>query len=231
MSGDRAEASLRLYLEQMALTPVSVSSVTAKKPAWDVHVRDSLVALELQPVCEASRIADIGAGGGFPGVALAAALPEARVDLIESIGRKCEFMRQALDAAGIGNARPVAARAEDWARGEGHEAYDLVTARAVGPLAALAELASPLLRQGGALVAWKGSRDPAEEEQLGRAAQALAMQPHAIEEAVPYPGSRNRHLHVILKTGPTPEKLPRRPGQAQKRPFGAPAPQPHRDRF
>jgi 16S rRNA (guanine527-N7)-methyltransferase len=96
-----------------------------------------------------------------------------------------------------------------------------VTARAVGRLSTLAELASPLLRQGGTLVAWKGRRDADEEEELKRAAEKLAMQPGEILAVGPYAGSRHRHLHVIRKSGPTPEELPRRPGVAKKRPFGA----------
>ena len=124
----------------------------------------------------ARRIADVGAGAGFPGLPLAAALPDARVDLIESTGRKCDFIRQAIERAGIANAQVVCERSEIWAaelrRRGGREAYDAVTARAVGRLSTLAELASPLLVAGGVLVAWKGRRDPDEEAELERAAAA-----------------------------------------------------------
>ena len=144
------------------------------------------------------------------------------MDLIESVGRKCEFIERAIATAGIANARALNARSEEWAAadGEGREAYDAVTARAVGRLSTLAELASPLLREGGVLVAWKGRRDEEEEEQAERAAAALAMRPEAVLDVGPYAGSRNRHLHVLRKTGPTPDDLPRRPGIAKKRPRG-----------
>ncbi len=104
---------------------------------------------------------------------------------------------------------------------EGREAYDVVTARAVGRLGMLAELASPLLREGGVLVAWKGHRDPDEEAELERGAESLAMDPEEVRWVGPYAGSRNRHLHLIRKVGPTPERLPRRAGMAKKRPAGA----------
>jgi 16S rRNA (guanine527-N7)-methyltransferase len=140
------------------------------------------------------------------------------------VGRKCEFARRAIKRTGIDRAGVVCERAETWAAagppGGGREAYDAVTARAVGRLATLAELASPLLREGGALVAWKGRRDPAEEAELARAAERLAMEPVEIRPVGPYAGSRHRHLHVLRKSGPTPEGLPRRPGMAKKRPFG-----------
>jgi 16S rRNA (guanine527-N7)-methyltransferase len=125
------------------------------------------------------------------------------------------------NAAGIGNARAILERAETWAMTGGREAYDAVTARAVGRLATLAELASPLLGEGGILVAWKGRRDPEEEAELGRAAAKLAMRPEEVRWVGPFAGSRNRHIHLLRKSGPTPAGLPRRPGMAKKRPFGS----------
>ncbi len=135
---------------------------------------------------------------------LAVALPDAQVDLIESVGRKCDFIQRAIDAAGIANARVINARSEELAAGEGREAYAAVTARAVGRLSTLAELASPLLEDGGVLVAWKGKRDPDEEAQLARAAETLAMRPEEILHVGPFAGSDHRHLHLIRKFGPTP---------------------------
>ena len=148
------------------------------------------------------------------------ALPQAQLDLIESVGRKCEFIERAIGVAEIPNARALNLRSEDLAAGEGREAYDVVTARAVGRLSTLAELASPLLREGGVLVAWKGRRDAGEEAQLERAAESLAMRPERVLSVGPYAGSEHRHLHVIRKIGSTPKKLPRRPGMAKKRPAG-----------
>ncbi|HET9676920.1 MAG TPA: 16S rRNA (guanine(527)-N(7))-methyltransferase RsmG, partial [Solirubrobacterales bacterium] len=162
---ERAREQLQTVLALLAEERASVSSVVDQR-AWQVHVIDSLTGLEVPELPEARRIADVGAGAGFPGLALAAALSEARVDLIESVGRKCEFMRHAAEAAGIGNATIVNARSEEWAASEGREAYDAVTARAVGRLSTLAELASPLLKPNGVLVAWKGRRDEDEERQL-----------------------------------------------------------------
>jgi 16S rRNA (guanine527-N7)-methyltransferase len=216
-----AEGRERLanVLELLATERASVSSVVDER-AWRVHVEDSLAGLEVGDLRTASRIADVGAGAGFPGLAAAAALPGAQIDLIESVGRKCEFMERAIETAGIPNATVVNARSEDLAKGEGREAYDAVTARAVGRLSTLAELASPLLKPNGVLVAWKGKRDPDEEQQLARASASLAMTPEEIIDVGNRSGSKHRHLHVIRKTGPTPSNLPRNPGIAKKRPKG-----------
>jgi len=217
---DAAErAKLETVLALLAEERASVSSVVDER-AWQVHVADSLTGLEVGDLREAGRIADVGAGAGFPGLALAVALPDAEVDLVESVGRKCEFMRRAIEAAGISNAGVLNARSEDLAAADGREAYDAVTARAVGRLSTLAELASPLLKPNGVLVAWKGKRDAGEEQQLRNAAPALAMRPEQTLDVGDRAGSQHRHLHVIRKTGPTPANLPRNPGIAKKRPKG-----------
>lgn len=212
--------SLGDLVEMLATERDAPSAVRTPSQAWRVHVADSLTGLDFPELAAARRIADVGAGAGLPGLVLAAALPDAGVDLIESVGRKCEFIRRAAERAVIPNARVICERSESWAGGEGREAYDAVTARAVGRLSTLAELASPLLSEAGVLVAWKGRRDPEEEAELARAAERLAMQPLDVRWVGPYAGSRHRHLHLMRKTGPTPAGLPRRPGVAKKRPIG-----------
>jgi len=192
----------------------------APKDALDVHLADSLSGLELPEIRRATSIADIGSGAGFPGLALAIALPAARVDLIESAARKCAVIERLATAAGAGRARAVPVRAEEWAASEGREAYDTVTARAVAPLAVLCEYAAPLLRLGGVLVAWKGRRDAEEDEAAARAAAELGMEQGRVLAVEPFPGAHSRHLHVVVKTAPTPERFPRRPGMASKRPLG-----------
>ncbi len=214
-----ARRALEIVLDLLSEERASVSSVIDDR-AWRVHVLDSLSGLEVADLRTAHRIGDVGAGAGFPGLVLAAALPDAQVDLIESVGRKTAFIARAAAAAAIANATPITARGEDLARGEGREAYDAITARAVGRLSTLAELASPLLREGGVLIAWKGRRDEEEERQLDRASVSLAMTPEQVLDVGGRAGSEHRHLHVIRKTAPTPASLPRKSGLAKKRPKG-----------
>jgi 16S rRNA (guanine527-N7)-methyltransferase len=220
---DAQRRSLQTVLDLLAAERASVSSVVDAR-AWRVHVADSLTGLEVPELRQAGRIADIGSGAGFPGLVLAVALPEAEVDLIESVSRKTAFIERAAAEAGIANATAVTARAEDVARADppagSRGSYDVVTARAVGRLSTLAELASPLLREGGVLIAWKGKRDEDEEQQMSRAAEPLAMAPEQILDVGHRAGSEHRHLHVLRKSGPTPPNLPRKSGLAKKRPFG-----------
>lgn len=211
-------------LAALAAEPDAHTTVADPEAALEVHVADSLSGLEVRELAAARRIADIGAGAGFPGLVLAIALPRAEVDLIESAGRKTAVIDRLIQAAELGNARSVTARAEDFARtpaalGGGREAYDAVTARAVGPLALLVEYAAPLLRPGGVLVAWKGARDAAEEGSGAAAAEKVGMAVKEVVPVQPYEASENRHLHVFCKTAPTPPEFPRRAGIARKRPL------------
>jgi 16S rRNA (guanine527-N7)-methyltransferase len=209
-----------LLLDALAAEPDPPTSIRRPVEALPAHIADSLSGLEVPQLAQSRAIADVGAGVGFPGLALAIALPEAQVDLLEATRRKTEVIERLARAAGAANARAVAERAETWAAGQGSTAYDAVTARAVAPLAVLVEYAAPLLRDGGVLVAWKGVRDQDEEEGGARAAEELGMKPVGVSRVVPFAGAEARHLHVYTKVAPTPGGIPRRPGMARKRPLG-----------
>jgi 16S rRNA (guanine527-N7)-methyltransferase len=214
-----AVIQLDALLAELAGDPHAPTTVTAPDRAVETHLADSLVALELPEVRTARQIADLGAGAGFPGLPLAIALPHAEVALLESAARKCDFIRTAAGAAGLTNVTVLAERAEAWSAGLGM--CDLVTARALAPLAVLAEYAAPLLREEGVLVAWKGRRDAQEERDGAAAADQLGLAVDRIQQVHPYPGADHRYLHVLRKVAPTPARFPRRPGMARKRPLGA----------
>jgi 16S rRNA (guanine527-N7)-methyltransferase len=211
--------ALRAILALQASDPGASTTVRDPEQATDRHVADSLVALELTAVRHSRRIADLGAGAGWPGLALAAALPEARVALVESAVRHCRYLERAMAAGGLANVEVVHARAEDWPAGRG--AHDLVTARALAALPVLCEYAAPLLALGGALVAWKGAVEPAEAAAGAAAAEALGLEPVEVRPVEPYTAAERRTLHVFRKVAPTPERFPRRAGMAVKRPLGS----------
>ena len=206
-------------LGALAAEPAPPTTVREPHDAVDRHVADSLSGLEIAEIAQADRLGDIGAGAGFPGLVLAAALPASRVDLIESARRKCEVARRLASAGGLSNCHALAVRAEEWAGAGGAQAYDAVTARAVASLAVLVEYAAPLLRPGGAFVAWKGERDAGEEGAAAAAAVLLGLEAREVRRVVPFPEARARHLHVYVKARQTPSRFPRRPGMARKRPL------------
>jgi 16S rRNA (guanine527-N7)-methyltransferase len=143
------------------------------------------------------------------------------VDLIESVSRKCAVIDRLTHAAGLDNeiVRAMPMRSEERAAWGGREAYDVVTARAVAALPVLVEYASPLLSVGGVVVAGKGARDADEEARGARAGAEVGLELESVVEVQPWPEARERHLMVYRKVSPAPERFPRRPGMAAKRPL------------
>jgi 16S rRNA (guanine527-N7)-methyltransferase len=214
----RQVAQLEALLETLATDEHAPTAVREMERAVDIHLADSLTAVDLEAIRVARRIADLGAGAGFPGLALAVAFPDAEVALVESQRRKCEFLRRASAQAEIANVRVVCARVEDWREGLG--ANDAVVARALASQPVVLEYAAPLLCLGGTLIDWRGTRNAEEELAALRAAEELGLAPVEIRRVEPFAAARDHHLHVFTKVVDTPERFPRRSGMASKRPLG-----------
>jgi 16S rRNA (guanine527-N7)-methyltransferase len=218
---DSFSARMTRFVQLLSEDPTAPTALAAPLDVVNTHVADSLTALSIDGVAQARSQVDIGSGAGLPGLVLAAALPQAQVDLVESVSRKCLFMEEAVSSLALTNVRVVRARAEEWGAGAGAGSYEVATARAVAPLATLLEYAAPLLELGGLLVAWKGRRKHAEEGEAERAADVLGLRLTAVEQVEPFAGSHHHHLHVYSKYAPTPAGYPRRAGMARKRPLGS----------
>jgi 16S rRNA (guanine527-N7)-methyltransferase len=195
--------------------PTAPTTVREPEGGLEAHIADSLDGLLVPELRAARRIADLGSGAGFPGLPLAIARPHSEVHLVESLSRKCAFLERAIEAAEVANAHVACARAEEWPERE----LDAVTIRAVAPLAVLVEYAAPLLRIGGVLVAWKGRRDPDEEAAGEAAARIVGLELADAISIPPRPTAEHRTLHVYAKGETTPDRFPRRPGMARKRPL------------
>jgi 16S rRNA (guanine527-N7)-methyltransferase len=210
---------LAAILRELERDEHAPTAVRATREAIDAHLADSLVGLDFDEIRSASAIADLGSGAGFPGAALAVALPQVKVRLVESQRRKCEFLRGLCEHAKIANVEVVCARVEDWQQGTA--ANDAVVARALAPQPVVLEYAAPLLRLGGALLDWRGRRNEQEERAAAVAAQSLGLGLGEIRRVQPFAGARDRHVHVFVKDDETPPRFPRRAGMARKRPLGA----------
>lgn len=215
-----AYARLRAILSHLAADDQAPTAVRDPIRALDAHLADSLAGLDVPLLAAAGRIADLGSGAGFPGAPLAVALASSHVNLVESQARKCAFLRRLIVAAELANAEVVNARAEGWSSGVG--AHDAVVARAVASPPVVLEYAAPLLKSGGILVDWRGRRDPDQERAALSAACELGLERAEVRHLAPFRGAGEHHLHVYLKVRPTPERFPRRPGIARKRPLGSP---------
>lgn len=187
------------------------------------HVLDSLSCFLHAPLWEARRLADVGSGGGLPGIPTSIVRPDLRTTLIESTGKKADFLRYAAERLGLETLDVINARVEDVGRmGEQRGAYAVVTSRAVASLSVLAEYCVPLLEVGGNAVAMKARVERDEYEEGRRAADALGARIDRIDRVAMLPevGEKQRNLVILEKIRETPARYPRRAGVVARRPLG-----------
>jgi 16S rRNA (guanine527-N7)-methyltransferase len=202
-------------LDRVALEGHNLTSIDGITQGVDRHLADSVVGLVVDELRAAESICDIGSGGGFPGLVLGRMCRNARVTLVESERAKAKWLvRAAVDSP---NVRVVHDRSEHLARRE-RESFDVVTARAVGSLPVVLELAAPLTRVGGAAVLWRTRGEASSDAGAVHAAQTLGFRHRACIEVTPFPGAA-RCMDVWQKQHLCPDKYPRRPGMAAKRPL------------
>jgi 16S rRNA (guanine527-N7)-methyltransferase len=185
------------------------------------HFLDSLaIRLALPPGPASFSLIDVGSGAGFPGVPLKIACPDIQLTLLEATGKKAAFLHHLIEVLKLTGVTILAARAEAAGRlPDRREQYDVAVARAVAALPVLAEYTLPLVKVGGTVIAQKGA-DPMAE--IDAASKALAILGGQLDRVLPVtiPGlDAPRHLVVINKVKPTPQKYPRRPGMPAKRPI------------
>lgn len=187
-----------------------------------LHLLDAVAALPLLDDAGAGRVVDLGSGGGVPAIPLALARPEVEWVMVDSVRKKAAILQEFVAELGLRNARVLAERAETLGRDPHHrERYDVATARACAALPVLVELALPLVRVGGELLAWKGPLSSADEEL--RRGRAAAGGLGAGRVAVHHPGlaALGDHTFVVVpKEKRTPSRYPRRPGEPSRRPLG-----------
>jgi 16S rRNA (guanine527-N7)-methyltransferase len=166
----RATALLRLTAELAEWNKrVNLTAITEPREMVDKHLLDSL---SLHPHLHGQRIADVGTGAGFPGLPLAVVNPRRAFTLIEATGKKCLFVRHAVELLGIGNVEVVQARAETWKPGA---LFDCVIARALGKLSDFVRAAGHLCARDGRMLAMKGRHPTAEMHALPAGWRVLAL--------------------------------------------------------
>lgn len=199
---------------------INLTAITEPAAVARLHVADSLAALVVLRAGPHATVLDLGSGGGFPGLPLAAVLPATRVLLVESVAKKAAFLEAARRAVGLADRVSVATARMESLRPAGQDAgWDIVTARAVGALDELVELSLPVLAIGGRLVAWKRGDLTGELGAGSRAAAALggsAPQVHRLPEAA---GLEGHVLVVVRKDRPTPVEYPRDRAARKRRPW------------
>jgi len=193
---------------------MNLTAITEPEAVANLHLLDSLTVLTVADL-KGKRIIDVGCGAGFPGVPVAIACKEARVTLLDSLGKRMKWLEACLPQLGI-SAECVTARAEEEAQ-KRRESYDFATSRAVARLNILLELTAPYVKVGGNVLALKGS---AAREELEEAKNAVKMLGLKVEEIRDFTIDGATHSVIVLrKVAPTPPQFPRRFAKIKQSPL------------
>ncbi len=193
---------------------MNLTGITEDGPVANLHLLDSLTVLSCQELKNKTLI-DVGCGAGFPGVPLAIACPEAKITLLDSLGKRMKWLEEVLPTLGI-QAQCITARAEEAVTTR-RESYDYATSRAVARLNILLELTAPYVKIGGAVLAMKGAAAREELAECGKAIRTLGLK---LEEVKEFPIDGTSHAIIILrKVAPTPRQYPRRYAKIKQAPL------------
>jgi 16S rRNA (guanine527-N7)-methyltransferase len=218
---ERQEALLNQYLDLLleANQRMNLTGISDRAQAEVQHIGDTLTLLPFLapgPI----RLADVGSGGGVPGIPLAIVRPDAEVLLIESTKKKAAFLRSVVEQLALGNVTVSDQRVEDLAQDPTHrESFDIAVARAVATIDWLIEWCLPLVKKGGKFLAMKG---PKVHEELPRASKTLKQAGGGAPAIHPVdlPGAEHHLIVEISKIARSDSRLPRLPSIAKGRPLG-----------
>jgi 16S rRNA (guanine527-N7)-methyltransferase len=215
--------SYRFYLDGLSAwnDRASLTSAAALADAERVHLLGAITLVPLiQRECpEGGRLVDVGSGAGLPGLALKIALPRLDVALVEATRKKTEFLQWMVERLELRDVEVVTGRAEELARRDDlRDAFDVATARALGPLPVALELTLPFCREGGMVLAQRGADADGEAAAARGVAEELGGRLRGVEWAR---NDERGAVVVVDKIAPTPSRYPRRTGIPAKRPLGS----------
>jgi 16S rRNA (guanine527-N7)-methyltransferase len=216
---DAQLAALDRYLDLLleANQRMNLTRITDRAAAEVHHVADALTLLPFIPN-ESKTLADVGSGGGVPGIPLAIARPDLRITLIESTKKKAAFLRGLADSLNLQNLTVLDQRAEQIAVGALRESFDVVTARAVGQLVWLAEWCLPLTKKGGKFLAMKAEKIRDELPAALRPIRQLGGGEPSVHP-IELPGAEHHVIVEVTKLNKTDKRFPRDPTTTRGNPL------------
>lgn len=216
------EKNLLAFEERLLETNqvMNLTAITEPEEMMKKHYWDSIFPLSKGIFPEGATVIDVGCGAGFPSLPLKLAAPHLKMTLLDSLQKRLTFIDGVLDALKLKEIRTLHLRAEDAGRSPDHRArYDIAVSRAVAELSKLLEYCLPLVKKGGALIAYKGATA---DEELERAQKAIQVLGGKVEEVFHYtlPGEEDkRAIIVIRKVNDTPKAYPRNPKNIKDKPL------------
>lgn len=205
LSDEKAKALYDFYLLVSSENKkYNLTSITEEQDFFTKHILDSLLAKDF--FAGQKKVVDLGSGGGFPAVPIKIYNPDLDVTMIDSVGKKTNFLNFACERLGLENIRAEHVRIEDFAK-DNRQKFDICSARAVAGLATLLEYALPLLKVGGICVFYKAQKV---EEEILASQNALRILGAKIEKTCRFDLCGNqRYVLIVKKISPTPDKYPR----------------------
>jgi 16S rRNA (guanine527-N7)-methyltransferase len=199
-----------------ANTRMNLTAIKDPAEAWMRHILDSLTLMApLAELPQGAAVIDVGTGGGVPGVPLALVRPDLRFTMLDATAKKTAFVRAAMDMFGVEHSKVLTLRAEEAGRyPQYRDTFDAAIARAVGPMATVAELVTPFVKPGGVALLIKGEKAG---EELAEAKAALHLLLSAHVGTIETPTGR---IVVLEKMRPTPKAYPRGNGEPKRKPLG-----------
>lgn len=195
----------------------NLTSITEEKDIYYKHFLDSVIGERFFK--EGARVCEIGSGAGFPSIPLKILRPDLKLDLFESVGKKCAFLQAVVDNFQFKDVHIYNIRAEEGAKSvEFREKYDHATARAVARMNTLSEYCLPFVKVGGSFIAYK-SGDTTEIDEAKNAYKILGARLKGIETYALPENYGERSIAVIEKIKTTPMKYPRGQGKERKQPL------------
>lgn len=215
-AAEQLDRYAQLLLEKNQV--MNLTAITEPSQVAALHMLDSAALLKAAELEEGTALADVGTGAGFPGLVLKILRPALEVTLLDSLGKRLDWLEEVRAELNLTGVRTVHARAEEYAA-ENRESFDAVTSRAVAALPMLAELCLPLVRTGGVFLSMKSVDS---DQELAQAQNAIRILGGRVERTADYaiPETDVRHrVIVIRKVEKTPEKYPRAFAKMKKSPL------------
>ena len=201
---------------------VNLTRITAEDDVYLKHFYDSITPLLTFSTVfkSSSSLCDVGAGAGFPSIPLKIMMPELQVTIVDSLGKRLNFLQGLITQLNLKNVALVHGRAEDVGQNKQYrEQFDIVTARAVANMAVLSEYCLPLVKKGGNFIALKGPKAEDELKSSQKALTTLGGKAIVLKELQLPQSTEDRTLILVKKVQPTPKKYPRQAGTPHRKPI------------
>lgn len=220
VSASQEQISLLEAYQNILLEKSAEMNLTAIKDPQESALKNITDSALAAGYLKGKTLLDVGSGAGLPAFPIAILRPDISVTALDATGKKVAFINETAQKLGLSNLKAVCARAEDFAKGENREAFDLVTARAVANMTVLCEICLPFVKIGGRFVALKG---PLGEDELNEAKSCISQLGGlpVSSDSVPLLGGeeQTRTIIVVKKVKPTPEAFPRSWAKITKHPM------------